>query len=43
MSGPRRGRADGGSPSGARLPPAMEAGTDRRQLFSGKMEKGIDS
>lgn len=43
MSGPRRGTAGGELPSGARLPPAMEAGTGRRQLFSGKMEKGIDS
>ncbi|RQU32236.1 hypothetical protein DF147_29830 [Burkholderia cenocepacia] len=38
-----RGTAGGDAPSGGRLPPVMEAGTRRRQLFSGKMEKGIDS
>ncbi|OXI85886.1 hypothetical protein CFB50_14720 [Burkholderia sp. AU33423] len=37
------GTVGGKSPSGDRLPPAMKAGTGRRQLFSGKMEKGIDS
>ncbi|MPV59298.1 hypothetical protein CFB46_01340 [Burkholderia sp. HI2761] len=38
-----RGTAGGDTPSGGRLPAVMEVGTGRRQLFSGKMEKGIDS
>ncbi|OXI23023.1 hypothetical protein CFB35_13925 [Burkholderia sp. AU16482] len=37
------GKGGGGTASAGRLPPVMEAGTGRRQLFSGKMEKGIDS
>ncbi|PRG14583.1 hypothetical protein C6Q17_07955 [Burkholderia contaminans] len=41
--GAQRGTAGGWSRSGDRLSPAMKAGTGRRQLFSGKMEKGIDS
>ncbi|OXI74390.1 hypothetical protein CFB44_14090 [Burkholderia sp. AU31280] len=43
MLAAQRGKAGGGTASAGRLPPAMEAGTGRRQLFSGKMEKGIDS
>ncbi|TCW64247.1 hypothetical protein C5O79_32310 [Burkholderia sp. SRS-25] len=41
--GAQRGTVGGWYRSGDRLPPAMKAGTGRRQLFSGKMEKGIDS